>query len=612
MLVLSRLKTISKRLKNATLATAFVATQLVVPLSSSGLFNSHVAALSNEGDVKVRELGDVNQIPENNPMLSGCSVVVEFYNFDNTTDKTASVLFTGQAPTEDAGIHVSGASTSPTVEGDGDADGKGKNDLDGSYTYTLSFTGTPKTEGSKTGYHVDLAVDVAGTNGGAKHKQFWMPASCQQEEELTPVTPVVEATTPTCEEQSMVVTPQAQEGVTWLPATATTMEPGDGPVTYVATLADGYKLADGAQAEWGPYENTFDPSTCEHVSTDGSITIKKNAKPDSTQAFSFTTTGTGLDDFSLTDDSDPGLPSKPFSNLGAGRYTITEGTTDGWYLSGITCTKDGAVVTKNVNDRKVTITLDGSEQNVSCTFTNKKFKKVFVCKYVGTPHVDERLQNIISVSVNAIENNQWDGTVPGWFSDAHDRSYVLAYDVGQATPDLSECPAPEEPTVVTPTNPTFVNPTCEVGSTGSYTIPEEEGVVYMINGEAVDAGTYQAAKGSTVTITAEPAEGYVFSEGATTSWTHTFSTSGCTLGETDVCQNLPGTQATVPNGYIKDTKTGNCIKNIGGKGGGQVLGASTQLPNTGSNVIFSTLAGIMLITLALGTRVMSRRSLEQS
>ncbi|MFY9227700.1 MAG: hypothetical protein WAO28_00005, partial [Candidatus Microsaccharimonas sp.] len=40
-------------------------------------------------------------------------------------------------------------------------------------------------------------------------------------------------------------------------------------------------------------------------------------------------------------------------------------------------------------------------------------KKVFVCKYVGTPGVDERLQtgnNPISVSVNAIQNNQWDGT----------------------------------------------------------------------------------------------------------------------------------------------------------------------------------------------------------
>jgi hypothetical protein len=76
-------------------------------------------------------------------------------------------------------------------------------------------------------------------------------------------------------------------------------------------------------------------------------------------------------------------------------------------------------------------------------------RKVFVCKYVGTPGIDERLQpsdqNPISVSISSIEHNQWDGAVPGWFSDAHDRSYVLAYDNGQAEPDVSECPAPEVP-----------------------------------------------------------------------------------------------------------------------------------------------------------------------
>lgn len=88
-------------------------------------------------------------------------------------------------------------------------------------------------------------------------------------------------------------------------------------------------------------------------------------------------------------------------------------------------------------------------QSVVQTSNNKKtVKKVFVCKYVGTPGVDERLQtgqNPISVSVNAIQHNQWDGTVPGYFSDAHDRSYVLAYDTGQAKPNVSACPTPVGP-----------------------------------------------------------------------------------------------------------------------------------------------------------------------
>jgi hypothetical protein len=98
--------------------------------------------------------------------------------------------------------------------------------------------------------------------------------------------------------------------------------------------------------------------------------------------------------------------------------------------------------------------------------------KVFVCKYVGTPGVDEVLQeanNPISVSVSSIQQNQWDGTVPGWFSDAHDRSYVLGYDTrtggGQeGEPSINECPAPQGP-VVTVVAPIFTPPTCDAPGT---------------------------------------------------------------------------------------------------------------------------------------------------
>lgn len=75
------------------------------------------------------------------------------------------------------------------------------------------------------------------------------------------------------------------------------------------------------------------------------------------------------------------------------------------------------------------------------------YKKVLVCMYVGTPGVDERRQtgqNPISVSINAIANNQWNGQIPGYFSDAHDRSYVLDYDKGQ-TVSIDDCPDPVGP-----------------------------------------------------------------------------------------------------------------------------------------------------------------------
>lgn len=69
-------------------------------------------------------------------------------------------------------------------------------------------------------------------------------------------------------------------------------------------------------------------------------------------------------------------------------------------------------------------------------------KKVWVCKFVGQPGVNERLKsgkNPISVSINSIAQNTWNGTLPGWFSDAHDRSFIIAYDTGGSGPSASDC-----------------------------------------------------------------------------------------------------------------------------------------------------------------------------
>jgi hypothetical protein len=69
--------------------------------------------------------------------------------------------------------------------------------------------------------------------------------------------------------------------------------------------------------------------------------------------------------------------------------------------------------------------------------------KVFVCKYVGTPGSNERLQtgqNPIDVSINAIKDYNGVGS---YFNDAQGRSYVLAEDVGQDEPDVSLCPPPD-------------------------------------------------------------------------------------------------------------------------------------------------------------------------
>ena len=83
--------------------------------------------------------------------------------------------------------------------------------------------------------------------------------------------------------------------------------------------------------------------------------------------------------------------------------------------------------------------------------------KWFVCKYVGTPGVNETLQtgqNPISVDENAIgESPVVAGT---YFNDSQGRSYVLVADTGQPEPPVTDCPPPGGPT---PTETVPVTPT---------------------------------------------------------------------------------------------------------------------------------------------------------
>jgi hypothetical protein len=86
--------------------------------------------------------------------------------------------------------------------------------------------------------------------------------------------------------------------------------------------------------------------------------------------------------------------------------------------------------------------------------------KVVVCKYVGTPGSDERLQtgqNPIVVSINSIPDYQGVGS---YFADAHGRSFVLAVDDG-TTHVISECPGyvgQTDPTSQPPTDPASSDP----------------------------------------------------------------------------------------------------------------------------------------------------------
>jgi plastocyanin len=132
---------------------------------------------------------------------------------------------------------------------------------------------------------------------------------------------------------------------------------------------------------------TLDPGEnviCTFTNTKrGSIKIIKDAVPNHTQDFGFTTTGSGLSSFSLDDDADPTLPNNTtFTNLVPGTFTVTEGATAGWSLSGLTCNDTGVVGSASTSSRMATIKLDPGE-NVTCTFTNSKLPANTGAKTIG-------------------------------------------------------------------------------------------------------------------------------------------------------------------------------------------------------------------------------------
>jgi hypothetical protein len=75
--------------------------------------------------------------------------------------------------------------------------------------------------------------------------------------------------------------------------------------------------------------------------------------------------------------------------------------------------------------------------------------KVFVCKYVGTPGVDEVLQtgqNPISVNVASLPQPVIIGQ---FFADEQGRSVAIAFDVGQPEPGPEDCPVVTNTTTTT-------------------------------------------------------------------------------------------------------------------------------------------------------------------
>lgn len=171
---------------------------------------------------------------------------------------------------------------------------------------------------------------------------------------------------------------------------------------------------------------TFSDAPCT-----GSITIRKDAIPNNSQDFSFATTGTGLENFNLDDDSDATLPStRTFSDLSPGQYAISESATGGWDFDNISCSGSG--VTKN--GTTVTINL-AAGANVSCTYTNRQHGKIIVNK------VTDPANDTTSFPINISPATGVAGTVARSLTTANPVTYeVSQLNTYSVSEDLSTMP----------------------------------------------------------------------------------------------------------------------------------------------------------------------------
>ncbi len=135
-------------------------------------------------------------------------------------------------------------------------------------------------------------------------------------------------------------------------------------------------------------------------------------------------------------------------------------------------------------------------------------KKVFVCKYTGTPGPDEVLQggdNPISVSINSIDPKFVGNPlllIGAIFSDEQGFSRVIAVDDGQDEPSAEACIAPVLPTYVAAEPPSASDPTCDAD--GELTVPADTNeITYESEPNGTGPGDYvvtaTAAEGLTLT-----------------------------------------------------------------------------------------------------------------
>ncbi len=189
----------------------------------------------------------------------------------------------------------------------------------------------------------------------------------------------------------------------------------DDTIVVVFTIADvGDSVLDSAvfldNFRWRKFEacsNSVVPAQ------PGTITIIKEANPQSTQTFSFVSNK--LSSFTLIDNGGGGN-TKTFSNIRPDNYTFTETLPEGWRVEAIDCGNAEGISANAINGTLSVELSDG--QTVTCTFYNEAVGKMALSK---TPNLNSVPEPGGPVVFNVEVNNT--GIIPITLTSLTDSIY---------------------------------------------------------------------------------------------------------------------------------------------------------------------------------------------
>jgi hypothetical protein len=152
------------------------------------------------------------------------------------------------------------------------------------------------------------------------------------------------------------------------------------------TFGDAWLKSRSSGSSFGSELKDFIAPIPVNISNCGTIIVKKVTVPaGQTDSFGYTATG-GLSPTSFNLTGAAGSDTQTYTNVPAGGpYTVTEGSTTGYDLTGLVCTSANSTSTTSTSGATATVSNLAADDTVTCTYTNTKRGAIVVKKVTVPP-----------------------------------------------------------------------------------------------------------------------------------------------------------------------------------------------------------------------------------